>query len=114
MTDQAVKWLILAVVLAAPLQFLLLFVLALGGFRERRDHRRQVDRLLLLGKSSSPGEAIAAIEKLDRLERAKHELMEQRVRARVRGADQPEVARNDSRSASWWGFKRRPKPRAEG
>lgn len=70
-------------------------------------HQRSIDRLLLLGKSSSPGEAIAAYERLNRIERAREEIVAQR--ARVRGADQPEVARKEDPVARWFGFRRRPK-----
>jgi hypothetical protein len=86
------------------------FVLNLLQFWEarssRRDHQRSIDRLLILGKSNSPGEAVASYERFDRIERAHVQLMEQRG-AKARGADQgDDVARDRARMASWWGFRR--------
>jgi hypothetical protein len=99
---------------ACAAELLVVLVLLWMNHRSRVDAIRSIDRLLLLGKSSTPGEAIAAYEKLARLERARHgveELVAQR-RARVRGADQPEapgVASKEPEGRSWFGFRRRPK-----
>lgn len=99
---------------------LLLYMLA----RQSRRHSGQIDRLLLLGKSSSVGEAVSAYERLNRLERARAELEAQRERARpgvyVRGAegepgsDGTDVARKADPGRNWFGSRQPPKPRTEG
>lgn len=101
---------LLAAIAAAELLVILALIWALH--RAHVAHVRSIDRLLLLGKSSTPGEAIAAYERLNRIEAirgASEELVAQR--ARVRGADQPpvdDVARNGERSSRWF-LRRRPK-----
>lgn len=95
-------------------QLVVILALIWAGHRARVDHGRAIDRLLLLGKSSSPGEAIAAYERMNRVERARDEVMAQRAlgAGRVRGADQgsaESVAPKASRGTNWFGF-RKPRP----
>jgi hypothetical protein len=70
-----------------------------------RRHNLSVDRLLLLGRSSSVGEAISGYERLNRIEKARDELMEQRARPAPAEGD---VARKDQRGPNWFGLRRRP------
>jgi hypothetical protein len=94
-----------------------IIALVWANHRARVETVRTVDRLLLLGKSSSPGEAIAAYERLNRIERARDELMAQAKRERVRGAAPASdgVARKDLPGSTWFGFRRRPRtPPANG
>jgi len=86
----------------AAVEFLVIFALLWMLHRARVDAVRSIDRLLLLGKSSSPGEAIAAYERLNRIERARDEVMAQRKVG-------TEVAQNEKRERNWFGFARRPK-----
>lgn len=67
--------------------------------RHLRTSQRQVDLLLLLGKSANPGEAIQAVERIHRLDLTAPP-------ARARGADQ-QVAR---KGRGWRHFFRHHRP----
>lgn len=74
---------------------------------------RQVERLLLLGKSGSTAEAIAAYERLNRIERAREEIEAQREREKIRGAEEPggtDVARKERGVRNWFGHRRAKRP----
>lgn len=82
--------------------------------RMTRRNQVAIDRLLLLGRSSTVGEAIAAYERLNRVERARGELEAQLARRgeRVKGATQQDgtdVARKEERGRGWFGYRRPPK-----
>lgn len=88
----------------ASAEFVIILALIWALFAGWRMHVRSIDRLLLLGKSTTPGEAIAAYERLNRIERirgATEELMAQRRRGEA-----ADVARKDP-SARWWGLRKR-------
>jgi hypothetical protein len=93
---------VLAAVAAGEFIIILALLRMLHG--ARRDAIRSVDRLLLLGKSSTPGEAIASYERLNRIESIRggiEELLEQRRRSR------DSVARKEPDGARWFGMRRR-------
>lgn len=89
-------------------QFVVILVLLVMNHRARVDTIRSIDRLLILGKSSSPGEAVHAYEKLDRIERARGEIAAQLKRERVKGAQAggEEVARKPPGGRNWFGYRR--------
>lgn len=80
------------------------WLLAYYTHRARVDAIRSIDRLLLLGKSATPGEAIAAYERLSKLERIRG-ATDELVAQRKRGDD---VARKEPRGPNWFGLRRRP------
>lgn len=97
---------VLAGVAAAQLVTILALLWMLH--RTRVDGTRSVDRLLLLGKSSTPGEAIAAYERLNRMEEARAALLDQVKLAKIPGADS--VAQKGPRVPNWFGIVGRKKP----
>jgi hypothetical protein len=73
--------------------------------REIKAFIAQIDRVLLLGKSSTVGEGIAAFERMSRIERAREEALQQAAEAereKVRaGMDPGKVAENPTPGRNW-------------